>query len=312
MAMILALVPSLPLLTFWAWFTWELPPLERYYLVAYWDSTEGAKRPGAQTQIQWLSETAPERKSQWIIGSDVTEGSQNGLPLELSSAALGQGWIGIEKSPVQSIGSAELEGFLREDFYDGRSLRQMVTEPLLYSCTTLLVVLYLVLVMRDAIRDEWRRLRRAVAEPEWIGDFGGDWTVNQESIFTQFGSDIAQWTSKTRSLFNSVDFKAVISRRGSVDQPPSVESFRDGNGPVSTEVKQEISSSQQLANPLSPPSSKALSKVMLSSPDRLCRVLLIRSQNRGTSPSGLTDANDFPSLGFFQVGTHRNHRRPSQ
>lgn len=90
MAVILALVPCLPLLTFWAWFRWELAPLQRYYLAAYWDSTEGAKQPGAQTQIRWLLETAPGRKSRWLIASDVTEGRQSGLPLELSAEALGQ------------------------------------------------------------------------------------------------------------------------------------------------------------------------------------------------------------------------------
>jgi hypothetical protein len=259
--MIFALVPCLPLLAFWAWYAWELPPLQRYYLVAYWDSTEGAKHPGAQTQIQWLAETAPGRKSRWIIGSDVTEGSQNGLPLELSVAAVGQGWIGIERTPVQSFGSAELEGLLREDFYDGRSLRQMATEPLLYSCTTLLVVLYLVLVMRDEIRDEWRRLRRAVSEPEWGGDHpGGDWTVNQESILIRVGSGIAQWTSKTKLLSNSIDFNTVISRRSSSGNRPNAESLRGGNGPVSTEVKEDISSPPQLTNPLPTPSSKARSQ----------------------------------------------------
>jgi hypothetical protein len=39
LAGILALIPGLSLLAFWAWYTWQLPPLQRYYLVAYWDST---------------------------------------------------------------------------------------------------------------------------------------------------------------------------------------------------------------------------------------------------------------------------------
>jgi hypothetical protein len=130
-AAILALIPCLPLLTSWAWIEWELPPLQRYYLAAYWDSSEGAKQPGAQVQIRWLLKTAPARKSRWLIASNVTDGTQNDLPLELSSEALGQGWTGIEKSPAQSINSGELEGLLREYFYDGQSLRQLANEPLL-------------------------------------------------------------------------------------------------------------------------------------------------------------------------------------
>ena len=74
-AAIVALVACLPLLTSWAWIKWELPPLQRYYLAAYWDSSKGAKQSGAEAQIRWLLETAPGRKSRWLIASDVTEGT---------------------------------------------------------------------------------------------------------------------------------------------------------------------------------------------------------------------------------------------
>ncbi len=70
-------------------------------------------------------ETAPGRKRQWLFASDVTEGSQSDLPLELSSFAVEQGWTGIERTPVESMDSTELEKLLREDFYDGESFRQL-------------------------------------------------------------------------------------------------------------------------------------------------------------------------------------------
>ena len=120
-ALILALLPCLPLLGFWAWLRWEVPPLERYYLVAYWHSSEHANQPDAKTQIRWLMETAPGRKRQWLFAPDVTEGSQSDLPLELSSLAVEQGWTGIERTAVESMDSAGLEKLLREDFYDGAS-----------------------------------------------------------------------------------------------------------------------------------------------------------------------------------------------
>ena len=47
-AAIVALVACLPLLTSWAWINRELPPLQRYYLAAYWDSSKGAKQSGAR------------------------------------------------------------------------------------------------------------------------------------------------------------------------------------------------------------------------------------------------------------------------
>jgi hypothetical protein len=70
-------------------------------------------------------------------------------------------------TPIQSIDSAELEGVLREGFYDGQSSRQLVNEPLFYGGAAWLVVAYLAFMMRDEIGDEWRRLRGAIAEPEW-------------------------------------------------------------------------------------------------------------------------------------------------
>jgi hypothetical protein len=182
MALILALVPCLPLLGFWAWFRWEVPPLQRYYLMDYWASSEGAKQLGSQTQIQWLMEAAPGRKNRWLFAYDVMAESHIALSPELSSVAIRQGWVRIEKSPVESIGSAELEGLLQEDYFDGQSFRQLINEPLLYGVAAWVIVGYLSFVMREDLAYEWRRLRRAVGEPEW-GSYwpenrGGDWYSN--------------------------------------------------------------------------------------------------------------------------------------
>jgi hypothetical protein len=92
---------------------------------------------------------------------------------------VGQGWTGVEKSPAQSINSAELKGLLREYFYDGQSLRQLANEPLLYGVAACLIIVYLVFMMREEIGGEWRRLRQANKEPEWGGDSRDDWTANQ-------------------------------------------------------------------------------------------------------------------------------------
>jgi hypothetical protein len=259
-AAVVALVTWLPLLTCWAWIKWELPPLQRYYLAAYWDGSKGTKQSGAQAQIRWLLETAPGRKSRWLIASDVTEGTQNGLPLELSSEALGQGWTGIEKSPAQSINSAELEGLLREYFYDGQSLRQLANEPLLYSGAEWLIVVYLVFVMRVEIGDEWRWLRQADNEPEWGGDSGEDWTANQRGIISCIWSGIARRNSKTMIPFSWVGFKAAISRPSMVNQPLQAEILHGDDRPVSKEVRYERSKPQQLANPVSSHSSKERSE----------------------------------------------------
>jgi hypothetical protein len=249
-AAILAIVPCLPLLAFWAWFRWEVPPLQRYYLAAYWDSSEGAKQAGAQAQIQWLMATAPGRKKRWCIGSDVTDGGQNGLSLQLSPAALQQGWVDIEKTSVESMGSAELEGVLQRYFYDGVSFRQLVSEPLLDGVATWVIVAYLAFMMREDIADEWRHLRRAVKEPKWSSIYGEDWPENREGIVARIRSRIAYWNSVKNVQLQWANLRAAISLRSSLKKLPNPESLRGRKQPASTEVQGKVSTAPQLANSL--------------------------------------------------------------
>jgi hypothetical protein len=249
-AVILALVPCLPILAFWAWFRWEVPPLQRYYFTAYWDSSEGAKQPGTQTQIQWLMATAPGRKRRWCIGSDVTDGSQNGLSLQLSPAAFEQGWVGIEKSSVESMGSAELEGILQQYFYDGESFRQLLSEPLLDGVAAWVIVAYLAFIMREDIADEWRHLRRAVEEPKWSSNYGGDWPENREGIVARIRSRIVHWNADKNVQRVWANIRAVISLRSSLKKSPNPDSLGGREQPASTEVQGEVSTTRQLADPL--------------------------------------------------------------
>jgi hypothetical protein len=249
-AVILALVPCLPVLAFWAWFRWEVPPLQRYYFTTYWDSSEGAKRPGAQTEIQWLIATAPGRKRRWCIGSDVTDGSQNGLSLKLSPAALEQGWVGIKRTSVESMGSAELKGVLQEYFYDGKSFRQLVNEPLLDGVAAWVIVAYLAFMTREDIGEEWRHLRRAVEEPKWSSIYGGDWPENRDGIVARIRSRIAYWNSVKNVQLQWANFRATISLRSSLKKSPNPEGLRGSCPPASTEVQGEVSTAPQLANPL--------------------------------------------------------------
>jgi hypothetical protein len=216
--------------------------LQRYYFAAYWDSSEGAKQPAAQTQIQWLMATAPGRKRRWCIGSDVTNGSQNGLSLKLSPAALEQGWVGIKRTSVESMGSAELEGLLQEYFYDGVRFRQLLNEPLLDGVATWVIVAYLAFMMREDIADEWRHLRRAVEEPKWSSNYGGDWPENREGIVARIRSRIVHLNSVKNVQLQWANFRATISLRSSLKKSP--------NRPESTEVQGEVSTARQLANPL--------------------------------------------------------------
>jgi hypothetical protein len=258
--LIAALLPCLPLLGFWAWFQWELPPLERYYLAAYWHSSETANQPHAQTQIRWLMETAPGRKRHWLFAFDVTEGSQNDLPLALSFAAVEQGWTGIERTPAESMDSTELEKLLREDFYDGKTFRQLMNEPLVFGVAAWVVVAYLAFMMRDDIGEEWRQLRREVSEPQWSPDYGDDWPDNRDGIGARIQSRFARWIDERKIQLIWANFSAAISRRSSPIKSSNFESLRVISRPVLKEVQDEVSTARGLATPLASNSAKSLSQ----------------------------------------------------
>jgi hypothetical protein len=250
--LILTLLLCLPFVGFWAWLRWEVPPLQRYYLIAYWHSSEHADQPDSRTPIRWLMETAPGRKRQWLFALDVTKGSRSDLPLELSPFAVEQGWTGIERTPVESVDSAELEKLLREDFYDGKSFRRLVNEPLLYVVAAWLIVAYLAFVMRWDIGYEWRQLRRAVMEPQWSSNYGRDWPDNRGGIVARIRSRIAPWIREHKTQLAW----SAISHRFGLEKFPNSETLRESDRPASTEVRSNVSTTQQLATQLPSPISE--------------------------------------------------------
>jgi hypothetical protein len=192
-ALLLALLPTIPLLVFGVWFRWELLPLERYYLRAYWDSSESAKQPGTKTQLQWLFKAAPGRKSRPVIDVDVASEGMRNLSVGLSASAFEQGWTMLEKGPRQWVGSAELEGFLKEDFYDNRDFSQVIAEPLLYGCTALIVLIYVAFMMKDGLRVEWRKLYADILEPLLVPDSTWDLSLDKRGIAGRVRSWIGRW-----------------------------------------------------------------------------------------------------------------------
>jgi hypothetical protein len=249
MALVLALLACLPLLGFRAWLHWEVPPLQRYYLIAYWHSSEHANQPAARTQIQWLMKTRLGRKRQWLLASDVADGSQSDLPLELSSLAVQQGWTGIERGSAESMGSSELEDVLQRYFYDGVSFRRLVHEPLLYGVAAWVIVAYLAFVMRGDIGYEWRQLRRAVTESQWSSNYGRDWAENRHGIVARIRLRIAHSISEQKTGPEWPTFGLAISRIFGHKKLPNPETLRGSDQPASTRVRSEVSTAKQHATP---------------------------------------------------------------
>jgi hypothetical protein len=205
-------------------------------------------------------ETAPGRKRHWLFAFNVTEGSQNDLPLALSSAAAEQGWTGIERTPAESMDSTELENLLREDFYDGKTFRQLMNEPLVYGVATWVVVAYLAFMMRDDIGEEWRQLRREVSEPKWSSNYGGDWPDNRDGIVARIRSRFTHWIEERKIQLRRANLRAAISRRFSINKSSNPEGLRGSSRPVLKEVQDRVSTAQGPATPLASNPAKPLSQ----------------------------------------------------
>jgi len=148
------------------WFRWELPPLQAYYLKAYWECSKGASSAGNTSEIQWLYKSAPGRKSVPVIPHDVEFSGVGLSPIALSPSARQEGWTQLVKLPAQTWPSPELEAFFKRDFYDGRTFFQVIPLPMLLIYTLSLVFLLGAIYLRHEIAQEWRQL--------YAGPFGDD------------------------------------------------------------------------------------------------------------------------------------------
>jgi hypothetical protein len=175
-------IPALALAAFLAWFRWVLPPLEGYYLTAYWESSKSTERPENTTQIQWLYKAAPGRQSEPVISQDVDSNGSGFLLIGLSSSARERGWTQLVKMPIQKWKSFELASFLQEDLYDNRTFREVIVEPLFTICVIPFLVLYVVVIMRRELAAECRRLHEEVCGEEFTSDWRALWRQFKEQI----------------------------------------------------------------------------------------------------------------------------------
>ena len=101
-ALLVCSAPIFVLLIFALWFRWELPPLQAYYLKAYWECSKGASTAGNTLEIQWLYKSASGRKSVPVIPHDVEFNGVGLLPIALSPSASRDGWTQLVKLPAQT------------------------------------------------------------------------------------------------------------------------------------------------------------------------------------------------------------------
>jgi hypothetical protein len=157
---VLAVLLGLPVLPMAAWFAWDMPPLHKWYLMAYLDSTERAKEPGATTDVRWLFKTAPGRQHILVTDRDVVSSSDRKQLVQLSQSAINDGWRGVEMSPPQQVNSIELKEFLQEDFYNGNGFWQVMEEPAAEAFGFLLIAIVPALALKGKFASRAKREQR--------------------------------------------------------------------------------------------------------------------------------------------------------
>ncbi len=175
--MVTGVLANLPL-PMWLW--WAVPPVEIYYAGPYFSSTMAHRNPAATTGVQWLYKTAPGRPDQLAVEADVdadSPGDQQDvwLPMHLSSAARAAGWTGLVRGPREQYRAAELEPYLRDQFYGDRSFWRLFEPVLRWG----LFVLFALLASREWCvgRARETRLRRQEMWSESFRDSGHKWRV---------------------------------------------------------------------------------------------------------------------------------------
>jgi hypothetical protein len=137
-------------MTMAGWFRVTLKPFQRYYLIAYLESSFHANRPGATTEIRWLLKTAPGRKARIMLPEDGEAATQGKLPVQLSGNALLKGWQSVVASPPERVPSSELASLLEKAFYPNETLPWLLLE----ACIASVILLSAAFVYGRAA---WRR-----------------------------------------------------------------------------------------------------------------------------------------------------------
>ena len=197
--MVTGVLANLPL-PMWLW--WAVPPVELYYAGPYFSSTMAHRNPAATTAVQWLYKTAPGRADQLAVEADVdadSPGDQQDVrvPMHLSSTARSAGWTGLVRGPREEYKAAEVEPYLRDQFYDGRGFWRLFEPVLRWG----LFVLFAVLAAREwfAGRARERRLRRQEMWPESFRDSDHGWAV-VKFVFSWSGRVLKRGTDSVTEL----------------------------------------------------------------------------------------------------------------
>jgi hypothetical protein len=107
------------------WYSFTMPPLERYYYDAYFSSTALKNSPSATTEVQWIFKTAPGRIEELAGPADIVSGSsadqkRPAVPMKLSSTAHDAGWKSLEQGSKERSTPPSCNDIFRHHFMTER------------------------------------------------------------------------------------------------------------------------------------------------------------------------------------------------
>jgi Type IV secretion-system coupling protein DNA-binding domain len=246
----LGLLIALPVLPVLGSFLFIIePPLQRYYLLAYVESSKTAGKPGATTPIVWLYKTAPGRQRTLLTWQDAQSANSGTIGVRLSPAALSEGWTGVQTGAQERMNSAELEAFLRANIYDGHSYGWVVGEPLLLGFLGVAGLVVAVIAIRrrsNASKSHELRHGRRTKGPELVS--AAKWNAKLQPDGLRLQLD-------TPALFRQIQYRVLGRRPASLGIRRNLESSHilimgdSGSGKTSAmrQILRQVSSRQEAA-----------------------------------------------------------------
>jgi hypothetical protein len=212
------------------WLWWAVPPVELYYSEAYFSSTMAHGNPKATARVQWLYKMAPDRLNQLVEENDVVADSPANqsdfsIPMHLSSTARSAGWSGLIQGQREEVKAAELERYLRTEFYGNRSFWQLFEWPLIW----LISIVLAILAARQWLVERSRResAKRMAMWSEFLLDNRQDgW--GKRTVLQWFKSLQDRVIPRARNLIRRRAYLAVNVLRKTTAKHRSFEVGRDG------------------------------------------------------------------------------------
>ncbi len=201
-------------LLLWAWFALTLTPVQRYYFSTYISSSLHRVGSHEPDHAEWILKTKPKNKLEIADAADLVPATHGNLPFALSSLALGQGWTGVDATVPIAYPAGSQRLFLRQVFFNGRSLLDLLLPPLELLALPLAVWCAFVY---------WRRERDRQRSPSWVWTYGEPSWYEDAWQFSCEMADASKYAAVTSWRWARTGYAAVKKWRERESVSPSVE-----------------------------------------------------------------------------------------